>query len=88
MLSKYKNLQIANAVYTSTSGLLAYYSNPKNQGPNFSWEHFSTIASLACYGTVLANVRCTKKNTKEVFDTASKMAIEIGEHLIKKMENE
>ncbi len=85
MLSKYKNLQIANAVYASTSGLFAYYSNPKNQSPNFSWEHFPGMASLACYGTVVANVPCIKKNTTEVFVTASMMAIEIAEHLIKRM---
>jgi len=86
-LSKYKELQIANAMYAFVSGLFVDFSNPNNRGKNFSWEDFPDLVADYSYGTVLANIPMTKKNKTEVIETAKRMAKEIATNLVNRKNN-
>ena len=40
MLPKTKQLEVENICYAHISNLFAFFSNPVNCGPNFTWDRF------------------------------------------------
>jgi hypothetical protein len=79
MISEKKRLQVANVCYANVAGQLAMFCNPKNRGPNFTWDWFvEHCEQEADLWMMVANVRGHKETIKQ---TAKSFAREIAQHL-------
>lgn len=86
MISERTQLKIANICYASVSGMFARFCNPKNRGPNFTWDFFvEHCEDNADLWLTLQNLRRTKANKDEIDALARQYAGEIARQLVKEV---
>lgn len=82
MISEKKRLQIANICYANVACEFAMFTNPKNRGPNFTWERFIERCEESADLWMMVNRVCGPKQT--INDTARQFAREISTTLVER----
>lgn len=83
MLSDKKKLQIANICYANVSGQFALFANPKNRGPDFTWDWFiKHCEENADLWMIIHHVYGTRGDVTSINETAKQMCSEIAKHLV------
>ena len=78
-----KRLEIANVCYANVAGSFATFTNPKYRGPNFSWEWFIDWCEKSAKDWMF--IHNVKGHKESINSTATQMAKEIAELLVKRM---
>lgn len=67
MLSKLKQLEVANVCYANVAGRFATFTNPAFRGPNFTWDWFIThCEENADLWMMIHHVRGNKAELREL----------------------
>lgn len=81
-VSDKKRLEIANVCYANVAGLFAMFTNPKYQGPNFTWAWFvEHCEDSAPDWMFIHNVRGHRASIRA---EASQFAKEIAQRLVER----
>lgn len=82
-ISDKKRLEVANVCYASVSGLFAFFSNPRNRGPQFTWDTFPVL----CEEESEIWMWRIRGNRNDINCAAKEYAGEIARSLVQRMGN-